>query len=231
MNHKTLISFLIFMIVLVIAYFAIITVDQSSTQESYGVTVLTPSASYKNFKPFRSKSTNKSSEYPQVRSNIQPSLTQGSMLSSSSGSIKKGSIATVEGKRYTYGQSRYNQHATPGTSLSGTSNAGGTLSSGGTVNRTSLRTPARGSSSGLMSSNSSRPPYAAPSEEPFSGSISPGLPDPGGNIDDSCEDDIVFLPVPDGLWYMIFLSFIYALIKVFRGKLKEKKVLKQITSI
>ena len=73
--------------------------------------------------------------------------------------------------------------------------------------------------------------FVFPVEEPFSGSISPGLPDPGGNIDDSCEDDIVFLPVPDGLWYIIFLSFIYALIKVFRGKLKEKKVLKQITSI
>jgi len=47
------------MIVLVIAYFAIITVNQSSTQEGYGVTVLTPSVSYENFKPFRSKSTNR----------------------------------------------------------------------------------------------------------------------------------------------------------------------------
>lgn len=73
--------------------------------------------------------------------------------------------------------------------------------------------------------------FVFPVEEPFSGSISPGLPDPGGNIDDSCEDDIVFLPVPDGLWYMIFLSCIYALIKIFRGRLKGKRVLKQITSI
>jgi len=43
-----------------------------------------------------------------------------------------------------------------------------------------------------------------------------GAPDPGGNYDDSCEDDIVFIPVPDGLFFMIFLSFMYALLKFFR---------------
>lgn len=228
MNHKTLISFLLFMILLVIAYFAIITVNQSSTQESYGVTVLSPSVSYENFKPFRSKSASRNSVYPQVKNNMQSSLSQGSMLSYTSGSVNNGTIATVDEKKYTYGQSQYNQHATPAASSSARSGIGSL--SGGNTGNTSLRTPARSSSLGMMSSKDSRP-YAAPSGEPFSGSISPGLPDPGGNGDDSCEDDIVFLPVPDGLWYMLFLSFIYALIKIFRGRLKEKRVLKQITSI
>lgn len=229
MNHKTLISFLLFMIVLVIAYFAIITVNQSSTQESYGVTVLAPSVSYEKFKPFRSKSTNRNREYPQVRNNIQPSLSQGSMLSSTSVSVKNGSIPAVGERKYAYGQSSYNQHATPAASSTARSGGVNTLS-GGTTGMTSFRATTRNSSSGITSTKDSRP-YAVPSEEPFSGSISPGLPDPGGNSDDSCEDDIVFLPVPDGLWYMIFLSFIYALIKIFRGRLKEKRVLKQITSI
>lgn len=229
MNHKTLISFLLFMIVLVIAYFAIITVNQSSTQEGYGVTVLTPSVSYENFKPFRSKSANRNREYPQVQNNIQPSLSQGSMLSSTSGSVKNGSIPAVGERNYAYGQSSYNQHATHAASSSARSGGGSTLS-GGTTGMTSFRATTRNSASGITSSKDSRP-YAASPEEPFSGSISPGLPDPGGNSDDSCEDDIVFLPVPDGLWYMIFLSFIYALIKIFRGRLKEKRVLKQITSI
>lgn len=229
MNHKTLISFLLFMIVLVIAYFAIITVNQSSTQEGYGVTVLTPPVSYENFKPFRSKSTNRGgTEYPQVRSNVSPSFSRENMLSSASGSVKNGSIPTVEGKKYAYGQSYYNQHATPAASSSATSGAG-TLA-GGTAGMTAIRATARSSSSGVMSSKDSRP-YATPAEEPFSGGISPGLPDPGGNIDDSCEEDVVFLPVPDGLWYMIFLSFIYAFVKIFRARLKEKRVLKQITSI
>lgn len=230
MNHKTLISFLLFMIVLVIAYFAIITVNQSSTQESYGVTVLTPSVSYENIKPFRSKNTNRKNQYPQVRNNMQPSLSQSSILSSTtSGNVKNGSIQAVGERNYAYGQSSYNQHATLTASSTARSGGASTLS-GGTAGMTSFRATTKNSSSGITSTKDSRP-YAAPSEEPFSGSISPGLPDPGGNSDDSCEDDIVFLPVPDGLWYMIFLSFIYALIKIFRGRLKEKKVLKQITSI
>lgn len=229
MNHKTLISFLLFMIVLVIAYFAIITVNQSSTQESYGVTVLTPSVSYENIKPFRSKNTNRKNQYPQVRNNMQPSLSQSSMLSSTSGNVKNASIQSVNERKYAYGQSSYNQHATPAVSSSTRSGGVSTLS-GGTGGMSSFRATTRNSSSGNISSKDSRP-YAASPEEPFSGSISPGLPDPGGNSDDSCEEDVVFLPVPDGLWYMIFLSFIYALIKLFRGKLKEKKVLKQITSI
>jgi hypothetical protein len=229
MNHKTLISFLLFMIVLVIAYFAIITVKQSSTQGSYGVTVLTPSVSYENFKPFRSKNTNRKNQYPQVRNNMQPSLSQGSMLSSTSRNVKNGSIPAVGERNYAYGQSSYNRHATPAASSTARSGGVSTLS-GGTAGMTTFRATTRSSSSGTISSKDSRP-YAVSPEEPFSGSISPGLPDPGGNSDDSCEDDIVFLPVPDGLWYMIFLSFIYALIKIFRGRLKEKKVLKQITSI
>lgn len=218
------------MIVLVIAYFAIITVNQSSTQDSYGVTVLTPSAPYENFKPFRSKSSNKNSVYPQTRNNIQPSLSQGSMLSSTTGTYKTDNRTNTEGNRYTYGQSYYNQHSTPtATATTGRSSTSGTLSTGTTVNAP-VKSMAKGTSMTRMSSGNTRP-FGAPSDDPFSDNISPGLPDPGGNSDDSCEDDIVFLPVPDGLWYMIFLSIIYALFKLLGERSKRKSIFKQITSI
>ena len=48
-----------------------------------------------------------------------------------------------------------------------------------------------------------------------------GAPDPGGNYDDSCEDDIVFIPVPDGLFFMIFLSFLYAVWKIISFQRKK----------
>jgi hypothetical protein len=60
----------------------------------------------------------------------------------------------------------------------------------------------------------------APLYEPFSGGGA-GIPDPGGNIDNSSDDDIVFLPVPDGLYYLIFLGLIYALIKLYGQSLRK----------
>ncbi len=75
-----------------------------------------------------------------------------------------------------------------------------------------------GSNMGNYSNSNNSNYRGLPSDQeykPFAGN-EVGAPDPGGNFDDSCDDDIIFIPVPDGLHFMISLSFLYALLKFFR---------------
>ena len=227
MNIKTIISFLTFMVVVVIAFLVISTSYETTRQESYGSTILAPAVSYRNFKSFRpSASSGRNVTYPQLRPNTQtPFASQGFLPQTAPGKGAENTVMLSESSmKSSYRQGSYNLHSTSSTPSLARSSSGMLMS--GTTGRGSANTPSTSSaavSSGLMSSRDVRP-FGAPSNQPFSGGISPGLPDPGGNLDDSCDDDIVFLPVPDGLWYMIFLSMIYALIKLI-GRRKTEKII------
>lgn len=218
MNNKTLISFLALMVVVIIAFLAISTFNETSWERSYDVTVLRPSTSYQNFKSFQPKGRKNSSAYPQVKISPQNPFTSESFLPQATkenteiiGMLNSGGV-----------RSSYRQSPSALSSGSASGMFFPESSSRGSLNTTGKN--AITSSPGVSSTQGIKP-YASNSNELFSGAISPGLPDPGGNIDNSGDDDIVFLPVPDGLFFMIFLSFIYALIKLIRANLKGKSIL------
>jgi hypothetical protein len=217
MNIKTLISFLAFMVVVAIVYLTINTVFELSRQDMYGVKFSSSSVSTVQFKSYQPKGLNYAATSQSMgRINTQQSFSSETLLPQMSVSGRR---SETRGTINPNGFGSFNQQGFVGQNTLPSALSSGDSSSGIQFSRTSGRisTNERAQASaayGSGSFNENRFSSAAPLYEPFS-SGGAGIPDPGGNIDDSCDDDIVFLPVPDGLYFLIFLGLIYALIKLF----------------
>lgn len=212
MNNKALISFL-FIAVITAVYLTISTFyDKSEVNRSYGVTVISPSVSFNHLKAFQPKASEVNSDYSQKNISLQTFIPPGNNpgIQSPKRAINAGN--TSLNNEQSYGLTMGNQRS--GYSSSGGGNAGMAI----------LSAPGRRTNNNSASSSNSLIAYQdkksslSPSYEPFSGGGTVGLPDPGGNADDSCDEDLVFLPVPDGLPFLIILSLIYALIKFLGEK-------------
>lgn len=225
MNYKTIISFLIFAVISIVAYLTISTIfDLSQERRNYGVTVLSPSVSFKNVKNYQ---PGNHVTTPSYQHNNIISTPKGSSPGVLSNSQTLGVTTTnIDSKIYNTDQK--NGSITGGSYLKSTTSSNGngniagqmmpSIHSGGRNNRSTA-----GSASGMIALKETKS-SASPTYEPFSGGGTAGLPDPGGNADDSCEDDIVFLPVSDGLPFLIFLTLIYILIKIFRDKITSQRL-------
>lgn len=223
MNYKTIISFLIFAVISIIVYLTVSTFfDLSRERRNYGVTVLSPSVSFKNVKNYQPRNHVTPPQY--LNNNINTSI------NSSRGALS--STQTLSGTTSAINPKTYNSTQTNGSAIGGSysksttsSNGNGNISgqmmpsviSGVRSNRSNATSP-----SGMIALQETKS-SSSPTYEPFSGGTS-GLPDPGGNADDSCEDDIVFLPVSDGLPFLIFLTLIYALIKFLKDKVNSQRL-------
>jgi len=224
MNIKTLISFLAFMVVVVIVYLTINTVFELSRHDMYGVKFSSSSVSTVQFKSYQPKGLKYAAPPSQsmARINTQQSFSSETLLPQMSVSGRRPEISGVVNSNSvgTFHQQGFVSRNT----LPSASSSGGSASAmlfPGTTGRISTNERAQTSvayGSGSLKDN--RFSSAAPLFEPFSGGGA-GIPDPGGNIDNSCDDDIVFLPVPDGLYFLIFLGLIYALIKLYGKSLTK----------
>lgn len=231
MKNRTFISFIALTVVAVIVYLAISTLyDSSYREDNYSEKLIYHPVSYDNFKSFRaSKSGNKSSVQMVSNNNKQVSYSSGQFHANEFSQNREvpGVVGVKNGKKYL--KPVYNVTNTPNSSSSTTSDgiSGGMLASGSAsstlpVNRLSKSSL---SSSYSTASNGNNKNSTAAQYQPFSENNS-GVPDPGGNDDDSCEDDVVFLPVPDGLPFLILLSLVYALLKLFGKKVTVKSIVK-----
>lgn len=232
MKNRTFISFIALTVVAVIVYLAISTLyDSSYREDNYSEKLIYHPVSYDNFKSFRaSKSGNKSSVQMVSNNNKQVSYSSGQFHANEFSQNREvpGVVGVKNGKKYL--KPVYNVTNTPNSSSSTTSDgiSGGMLAAGSTysttlpVNRLSKSSlsSSYGTTSNRNDKNSTSAQY-----QPFSENNS-GVPDPGGNDDDSCEDDVVFLPVPDGLPFLILLSLVYALLKLFGKKVTVKSIVK-----
>jgi hypothetical protein len=233
MNNKTLISFLALMVVAVIVYFAISTFhDSTSRNNYYSEKLLTNPVSYKNFKSYRADGKGKPSSVQMIAKNDAQTAFSSGMINNQNHSTRNTETTGVPGINSVKSgtqpafNNQYSMNTPSSTNEGGTS---GMMASGSTLNRVSINNTGKTStiSSQSRTTNSGSRLSSNPQFQPFSESNISGVPDPGGNADDSCEDDIVFIPVPDGLWYMILLSFVYGMIKLFRVKLKAMSLLKR----
>lgn len=213
MNNKALISFL-FLAVITAVYLTISTFyDKSKVNRSYGVTVISPSVSFNHLKAFQPNASEVNSDYSQKNLSMQSFIPAGNNLSMQSPRRAINTGNTGLSNEQSYGQAIGNQN-------SRSSSSGG----GGNAGMSILTAPGRRTNNNSASSSNSLIAYQdkksslSPTYEPFSGGGTVGLPDPGGNVDDSCDEDLVFLPVPDGLPVLIILALIYALIKFFGDK-------------
>lgn len=231
MNNKILISFLALTVILVTVYLTISTFYETSLEKSYGIKGLTPPVSLNHLGSSRPQIRKSSSAYQMGNVNIQAPPSSMALQSQSS-SHQIGVIGESTGSNNSSSQS------STGSMPSGYSTSlgigvtskpiprasGGSFSStlfpgatGKTSNKTSMAY-----SSGSMAFNGTKSTSRS-SYVPFSEGGSTGAPDPGGNADDSCEDDIVFIPVPDGLPFLIFLSIAYALFIFVRVKKNNQR--------
>lgn len=231
MNNKILISFLALAVIVVAIYLTISTFYEKSMENSYGIKGLTPPVSFNNIRSSRPKIQN-SSAYQMQNINTQAPLSSTAFHSQTStngvGLVAKGMGSNNRSYQSVAGNLQ------PGVSTS--SDIGvigkpirraseGSFSGNllpGVAGKTSNKT-STASSSGLMAYNGNK--STSPSSYvPFSEGGSSGTPDPGGNADDSCDDDIVFIPVPDGLNFLIFLSLSYALLILVRIKKNKQRL-------
>ncbi|MEA4935031.1 MAG: hypothetical protein VB102_00170 [Paludibacter sp.] len=217
MNNKALISFL-FLAVITAVYLTIsIFYDRSEVNRNYGTTVISPSVSFNHLKAFQPKAREVNSDYSQKNLNMQPFLPSGNFnMQSSKIAINAGNVETNNNAQL-YGQTFDSQN--PRSSSQPGGNATG-IAFLGTSGRRTNGNGASSNTAGALAYQD-RKSSLSPSYEPFSGGGTVGLPDPGGNADGSCDEDLVFLPVPDGLHFMIFLTLVYALLKFFNG-IKKK---------
>ena len=212
MNNKALISFL-FLAVITAVYLTISTFyDKSEVTRSYGVTVISPSVSFNHLKAFQPKASEVNSDYSQKNLSMQTFLPSGNLSMQSPKRAINNGIAGLSNNVQSYGQT-----------MGGNQGSGYSSSGGGNAGMAMLSVAGRRTNNNNSASSSSLIAYQdkksslSPTYEPFSGGGS-GLPDPGGNADDSCDEDLVFLPVSDGLPFLIILSLIYALIKFLGDK-------------
>lgn len=223
MKYKTIISFLIFAVISITVYLTVSTFfDLSRQRKNYGVTVLSPSVSFRNVKNYQSRNRITAPVYQNniynnnsSASGLTPVAIGSQTLARTSGSVKPNTFNSEQANG-----------AISGSTYSGTTSAPSNGNSSGFVmsfvtGSRSSRT-ATTSNPGMLALSETKS-SSSPTYEPFSGGTS-GLPDPGGNADDSCEDDIVFLPVSDGLPFLIFLTLIYALIKFLRDKVNSQRL-------
>lgn len=220
MNNKALISFL-FIAVVTAVYLTISTFyEKSEVNRTYGVTVISPSVSFNHLKAFQPKAREVNSDYSQKNLNMQGFPPLGSLnMQTPKKNVNTGSSGLNNNVQF-YEQTMGNQ------------NSGYTSASGGSINTALLSTSGRrtNNNNSVSSSNSllayqDKKSSLSPTYEPFSGGGS-GLPDPGGNADDSCDEELVFLSVPDGLPFLIFLSLMYFLIK-FLG---DKRIMQRLSA-
>ena len=234
MKNRSFISFIALTVVAVIVYFAISTLYDSSYRENdYSEKLIYHPVSYKNLKSFNaSKSGNKSSVQMLSNNNVQVSYSSGQFHANEFLQNREvpGVVGVKNGKKYlqpvyNIKNSAYSSSSTTTDGTSGGMLASGSASSTLPVNKLSESSLSSLSSSYSTASNGNNKNSTAAQYQPFSENNS-GVPDPGGNDDDSCEDDVVFLPVPDGLPFLILLSLVYALLKLFGKKVTVKSIVK-----
>jgi len=232
MNNKILISFLALTVILVTVYLTISTFYETSLKESSGITGLTPPVSFNQIRSSRPQIRKSSSTYQMENINMQ---TPPSSMALHSQSTKRqiGVVGENIGSNISSSQSATGSMQSGYSTSSGIGvnskpiprTSGGSFSSTlspGVIGKTSNKSSAEYSSGSIAfngTKSSSQSSYV-----PFSEGGSTGTPDPGGNVDDSCEDDIVFIPVPDGLPFLIFLSLAYALLILFRVKKNKQRL-------
>lgn len=213
MTNKALISFL-FLAVITAVYLTISTFyDKSEGNRSYGVTVISPSVSFNHLKAFQPKAREVNSDYSQKNLSMQ-TFPSGNLDVQSPKRTINAVNTGLSNNVQSYGQTMGNQNSGNSSSPGGGNGGLALLSTSG---RRTNNNNSAASSNSLMAYQDKKSSLS-PTYEPFSGGGTVGLPDPGGNADDSCDEDLVFLPVPDGLPFLIILSLIYALIKFFGDK-------------
>jgi hypothetical protein len=232
MNNKILISFLTLMVILVAVYLTISTLYETSNENSYGMRSLTPPVSFNQIKASRPQMRGSSSAYQMESINMQTPVSSMAPTSQSSRNqigVIGGNIGSINrSSRLVTGSMQSAPSSSSGigviskpirrSSEGGFSNTLFPGASGKTSNRNSAAY-----SSGSMAINGTK--SSTPSSYvPFSEGGTTGAPDPGGNADDECEDDIVFIPVPDGLPFLIFLSIAYALFIFVRVKRNNQRL-------
>lgn len=222
MNTKILISFLALAVILATVYLTISTLYETSLEKSYNTSAFAPPVSYNHIKKSSRPSIGKAATSNQFESINVQALPSASLQSSTTKSGVEVGSREISYKnpsnQRTIGNLQPGFSASSGIGLTRKPlprASGGSYSSnmslglsGRTMNKESAST-----SSGSLAFNNNKF-SATPSYEPFSGGA--GTPDPGGNIDDSGDDDIVFIPVPDGLPYLILLSLLYAMFKLIK---------------
>jgi hypothetical protein len=232
MRNRIFISFLALAGIAFAIYLTINTFYDSLQEDSYGVVVYTPPVTSQQIEPYKPNNRNlgRASGSSQPTINLQepltPSLYQPQTSTRQMGRSTPSS--TIEDNSNALSQSTWsNQPDNASSTGSGgvltmpSGRSGRSSSNGGNLASSSAPSYGRTTSLGSTSSTGGNSKYSAPAEyKPFSeGNV--GAPDPGGNFDDSCDDDIVFIPVPDGLFFMIFLSFLYAVWKIISFQRKK----------
>ncbi|GAB1415685.1 hypothetical protein MASR2M117_10910 [Paludibacter sp.] len=216
MNTKNLISFIALLAVAAIVYFTISTYNSTMQVEGYEVNILTLSKNFDGFKSYHSKG--KSSF-----NNVQRPLNESAASSQFNNNSIKPSIG-VSNNSPVLGNSTLSPAYKSKNNQQKSSNSGSNIGGGGfyASSRSSGQGSTGGSSSGLATSNISSPfgdkntRFMAP---PYSGATS--VPDPGGDPDDECKDDVIFLPVPDGFWFLISLALTYFLFIFIKNNKQE----------
>ncbi|MDO9633754.1 MAG: hypothetical protein Q7J05_01760 [Paludibacter sp.] len=221
MNNNKLISFLALAVILIVVYSVISMFYGTSEEKSYNITAYAPPVSLKHIKSSRPRVVNTTSSYQSEGVNMQAQSTSAVLQNSASKpGVEVGSKTISYNKpsnQVTVGsqQSGFSAYSGVGVTRKPLPRASvGSFTSSmplGISGRTTLNQQSTATSSGSLAFNGSK--YSAPSYEPFSGG-GPGIPDPGGFFNDSDDEDIVFIPVPDGLLYLIFLSILYAMFKL-----------------
>lgn len=208
MNKRNLISFLALLVVAAIVYFTISTFYETVQEESYGVTILSPSKNFNGFKSYQSKGRHSNRGRSSLLSSSSPSLQSSNFPTNTSVGVSDNS-PTLGNSPLSSSYKPSNKQQKTNASNNGVGNSGFYASSR-SGNQSTAGSVASGS---IPTSNISKPfgenntRFAAP---PYTGTTS--LPDPGGDPDDECIDDVIFLPVPDGFWFLISLALMYLLL-------------------
>lgn len=215
MNFRTLILFSTIMLTTVAAFLSI-TDYQDKTYDMSAEYVFFSSTELKGFKPYRSKNnfnnqtggfedfpivdnyynsyfnTNSSSNYVNFSKNNQPitfKVHNSNGVTSSAvqgGGGDSGGLAFMSKRK-----------------SSGSNTASNTRSTASGINQSIYQSEMQ----------NTRPIWF---ESQFGINDNGSLPDPGGNIDDECEDDVQFIPIPNGFWILIFFLTLYAFFKMDR---------------
>ncbi|OJV42557.1 MAG: hypothetical protein BGO29_11810 [Bacteroidales bacterium 36-12] len=225
MNKRNLISFLALLVVAAIVYFTISTFYETTQEGSYGVTILSPSKNFDGFKSYQSKGRHSNRGRSSLLSSSSPSIQSSNFSTNTSVGVSDNSPAL--------GNSPLSSSYKPSSKQNNTNTSSNSVGNSGfyASSRSGNQSTAGSVASGsIPTSNISKPfgenntRFAAP---PYTGTTS--LPDPGGDPDDECIDDVIFLPVPDGFWFLISLALMYTIFTFI--KIKRKEIISVISKL